>query len=92
MSWRPALKISYDPGTDLAAAAAAAKKSDAAIVFVLQHTHEAGDLETLSLPNGQDELVRSVAAANPHTIVVIESGNPVLMPWAGNVNGIVEAW
>ena len=88
----PALKISYDPGTDLAAAAAAAKKADAAIVFVLQHTHEADDLETLSLPNGQDELVRSVAAANPHTIVVIESGNPVLMPWAGNVNGIVEAW
>jgi beta-glucosidase len=88
----PAVKISYDPGTDLAAAAAAAKKADAAIVFVLQHTHEAGDLETLSLPNGQDELVRSVAAANPHTIVVIESGNPVLMPWAGNVNGIVEAW
>jgi Glycosyl hydrolase family 3 C-terminal domain len=56
------------------------------------YTHEAEDLETVSLPNGQDEVVRSVAAANPHTIVVIESGDPVLMPWAANVNGIVEAW
>ncbi len=88
----PAIDVSYDPGRDPDAAASAAKKADVAIVFVLQHTHEGGDLETLSLPDGQDALVRSVAAANPHTIVVIESGDPILMPWAGNVAAIVEAW
>jgi beta-glucosidase len=88
----PAIDISYDPGTDPAAAAAAAKKADVAIVFALQHTHEGGDLETLALPDGQDALVQSVAAANSHTIVVIENGDPILMPWAKNVNAIVEAW
>jgi beta-glucosidase len=88
----PSIKVTYDPGTDPDAAAAAAKRTDLAIVFVLQHTHEGGDLETLSLPDSQDALVRSVAAANPHTIVVIESGDPVLMPWANSVNAIVEAW
>jgi beta-glucosidase len=88
----PAANVTFDAGTDPDIAAAAAKKVDVAIVFVLQHTHEGGDLETLSLPDGQDALVRRVAAANPHTIVVIESGDPILMPWAGNVSAIVEAW
>ena len=50
------------------------------------------DLPTLTLPDNQDALVEAVAAANPHTIVVVESGSPVLMPWAGKVQGIVEAW
>ncbi len=59
---------------------------------MLQHTHEGGDLETLSLPDAQDALVQRMAAANPHTIVVIESGDPILMPWANDVSGIVEAW
>jgi beta-glucosidase len=88
----PAATVAYDSGADPDRAAAAAKKADAAIVFVTQHTHEGGDLETLSLLNGQDALVQKVAAANPHTIVVVESGCPVLMPWANNVSAIVEAW
>ncbi len=88
----PAIKVSYDSGADPDAAAASAKKADVAIVFVTQHTHEGGDLETLALPDGQNDLVQKVAAANPHTIVVIESGDPVLMPWANKVSGIVEAW
>ncbi len=83
--------MSYDRGIDPDAAAAAASKANVAIVFVLQHTHEGGDLETLSLQDGQDALVAKVAAANPHTIVVLESGDPVLMPWAHSVNAIVEA-
>jgi len=88
----PTIKVSYDSGNDADAAAAAAKKADVAIVFVLQHTHEGGDLETLTLPNGQDALIKKVAAANPHTVVVIENGDPVLMPWANDVSAIVEAW
>jgi beta-glucosidase len=88
----PAVKVAYDPGTNPDAAAAAAKNADVAIVFVLQHTSEGNDLETLALPDGQDALVAKVAAANPHTIVVVESGGPALMPWAKQVNAIVEAW
>lgn len=88
----PNANVTFDAGDDAAAAAAAAKKADVAIVFVVQHTTEGSDLDTLALPNGQDTLVQSVAAANPHTIVVIESGDPVLMPCAKNVNAIVEAW
>ena len=50
------------------------------------------DLDTLSLPDHQDDLIAKVAAANPHTIVVLETGGPVTMPWADQVNGILEAW
>ena len=88
----PTARVSYDPGTDPDAAATAAKKANVAIVFVLQHTHEGGDLDTLALPNDQDKLIEKVAAANPHTIVIVESGDPVLMPWANRVSAIVEAW
>jgi beta-glucosidase len=88
----PEVKVAYDSGTDPDAAATAAKKADVAIVFVTQHTHEGGDLETLALLDGQDALVQKVAAANPRTIVVIESGDPILMPWASSVSAIVEAW
>lgn len=88
----PNVKIDFDPGTNPAAAAALAKNADVAIVFVYQWESEGMDLETLSLPDNQDALVAQVAAANPHTIVVLETGSPATMPWAGKVNGIVEAW
>jgi beta-glucosidase len=88
----PDSKVSYDPGTDTAAAAALAKQSDVAIVFVQQWESEGMDLATLALPDNQDALVEAVAAANPHTIVVLETGSPALMPWADKVQGIVEAW
>ena len=50
------------------------------------------DLDSLSLPEHQDDLIAKVAAANPHTVVVIESGGAVTMPWVGQVSGILEAW
>jgi beta-glucosidase len=50
------------------------------------------DLKNLSLPNNQDELIEAVAAANPHTIVVLETGGAVLMPWIDKVAAVVEAW
>jgi beta-glucosidase len=84
----------YSPG-EIADAAALARKSDVAIVVVAQPAGEDfGDLKTLRLqnPSNQDELVDAVAAANPHTIVIIESGNPVLMPWKDKVAAIIEAW
>jgi beta-glucosidase len=88
----PHANVQYDPGTDPVAAAALAKTADVAIVFAYQWESEEADLETLSLPGHQDDLIAQVAAANPHTIVVLETGSPVTMPWAGQVAGILEAW
>jgi beta-glucosidase len=88
----PNVKVEFNPGTDHAAAASFAKSADVAIVFVNQPMSEGMDRPTLSLPDEQDALVIAVAAANPHTIVVLETGGPVSMPWADRVSGIVEAW
>jgi beta-glucosidase len=88
----PHANVQYDPGTDPAAAAALAKTADVAIVFAYQWESEGMDLDSLSLPEQQDDLIARVAAANPHTIVVLETGSPVTMPWAGQASGILEAW
>src|SRR5258706_820362 len=88
----PHANVQYDPGTDPAAAAALAKKADVAIVFAYQWESEGMDLDSLSLPERQDDLIAKVAAANPHTFVVLETGSPVTMPWAEKVSGILEAW
>ena len=84
--------VQYADGTDAAAAAALAKASSVAIVFVTVWTSEGMDLDDLSLPNGQDALVSAVAAANPNTVVVIESGGPVIMPWLDQAGAVLEAW
>ena len=84
--------VQFDSGENLDSAAALAKKSDVAIVFAYQWTSEGMDLPTLSLPDKQDELIEAVAAANPRTIVVLETGTAVTMPWLDSVSGVVEAW
>jgi beta-glucosidase len=88
----PQAHVSFSPGADQQAAATLAGKSDVAIVFVNQWTSEGMDLQDLTLPDHQDDLVEAVAKANPHTIVVLENGTVVLMPWVNQVAGIVEAW
>lgn len=88
----PNSKISYDAGVYTADAAALARRSDLAIVFVTKHELEGYDSPDLSLPAGQDAVIAAVAAANPNTIVVLETGNPIAMPWAPNVKAIVSAW
>jgi len=85
-------QVKFDPGTDPASAAALAKSSQVAIVFVVQHASEGIDQPNLSLPDKQDALIEAVAAANPHTIVVLETGGAVLMPWIDKVSAVVEAW
>jgi beta-glucosidase len=79
-------------GTDPARAAAAAAKAQVAIVFASYFEREAHDLTSISLPGKQNAMIRSVAAANPNTIVVLNTGGPVLMPWLGSVKGVLEAW
>jgi beta-glucosidase len=88
----PHAKVEYNPGTDPAAAAALAKASDVAIVFCNQPTSEGRDVASLSLPDNQDALVAAVAAANSHTIVVLETGGPVSMPWVDKTSAVLEAW
>jgi beta-glucosidase len=88
----PRARVEYNPGTDVASAAALAKASEVAIVFVNQPTSEGRDVASLSLPDDQDKLVSAVAAANRRTIVVLETGGPVTMPWIGEVSAALEAW
>ena len=88
----PNAKINFDPGTDPAAAANLARSADLAIVFASQWLAEDMDVPSLSLPNNQDALIEQVAAANPHTIVVLETGTAVTMPWIDKVAGVVEVW
>ena len=88
----PNAKIDFDSGTDPKSAANLAKSADLAIVFAYQWLAEDMDVPSLSLPNNQDALIEQVAAANPHTIVVLETGTAVTMPWIDKVAGVVEAW
>ncbi len=88
----PNARITFNDGANPAAAAAFARTAAVAIVFVTQFMREEVDASTLSLPDDQDALVSAVAAANPHTIVVIESGGPITMPWVNKVSGILEVW
>ncbi|MGY4395816.1 beta-glucosidase [Sphingomonas sp. UYAg733] len=88
----PGAEVVFVDGSDPAAAAVAAKAADVAIVFATQWQTEAQDAETLVLPDKQDALIDAVAAANRKTIVVLETGGPVLMPWIDRVDGVIQAW
>jgi beta-glucosidase len=88
----PEAEIEFDPGMSPAESALMAARCDLAIIFAVKLDSEGFDDPDLSLPWGQDAVIEAVAAANPNTIVVLETGNPVVMPWQDRVNAIVEAW
>ncbi|WP_458232552.1 beta-glucosidase [Roseateles sp. P5_E8] len=88
----PATQFAFDAGTNVDAAAKAAAAADVAIVFVHQWTAESLDAPSLSLDGNQDAIVSAVAKANPNTVVVVESGGAVLMPWQKDVKGILAAF
>ncbi|WP_126171973.1 beta-glucosidase family protein [Altericroceibacterium xinjiangense] len=88
----PDAQIAFDSGYFPAATAARADDYDLVIVFATQWQIEALDAGSMTLPMGQDRLIEAVAAANPRTAVVLETGNPVRMPWRDKVGAIVEAW
>ena len=89
---RTGATVTFDTGAYPAYAAARARDADVVIVFATQWTSEGMDVPDLSLPNAQDDLIATVAAANPHTIVVLETGGPVLMPWLDKTAAVLEAW
>ena len=88
----PQASVKYVDGKDIAAAVQLAKASTTAIVFANQPMREDIDAVTLSLPGDQNALIEAVASANPNTIIVLETGGPVSMPWIDHVKGVVEMW
>lgn len=88
----PNAQIEFDPGLSPAEAVLAARRADVAIVFGIRVEGEGFDSADLSLPWGQDAVIAAVTAANPNTVVVLETGNPVAMPWQDSANAIVQAW
>lgn len=80
---------------DIAHAADIAAKADVALVFIGRNGEwdtEGSDLPAIELPGDQNALVAAVATANPNTIVVLQSGGPVEMPWINSVSGLLQAW
>lgn len=88
----PNAQIRYRNGNYITDAVTIARQSDVAIIFATQWTGEGMDVPDLSLPYGQDALIAAVAAANPNTIVVLETGGPVMMPWLDKTAAVIEAW
>jgi beta-glucosidase len=89
LSWATPSELA--PG--IAQAVAAAKSAATAVVVVSDDTEsEAADRASLNLPSAQNELISAVAAANPHTVVVIDAGAPVVMPWLSQVASVVDGW
>jgi beta-glucosidase len=92
------LNLQTPHGTDdaeIARAVALATESDVAVVVVgttEEVESEGFDRTSLRLPGRQDDLVRAVAAANPRTVVVVNAGAPVLMPWADQVAAVLLIW
>jgi beta-glucosidase len=88
----PGADVYFRNGDYITDAVTAARKAEVVIVFATQWQTEGFDLPDLNLPKGQDALIAAVAAANPNTIVVLETGGPILMPWLDQTAAVIAAW
>jgi beta-glucosidase len=86
------VSVSYNDGSSTSSAASAAAAASVAVVFVSNDESEGSDLSSIDLSSAQNSLVAAVAAANPHTVVVLNTGSAVTMPWLSSVAGVLEAW
>ena len=84
--------VTYNDGSSDSSAASAAAAASVAVVFANLGESEGSDLTSIDLGTTQDNLITSVAAANPNTIVVLNTGSAVTMPWLSSVKGVLEAW
>jgi beta-glucosidase len=84
--------VSYNDGSSDSSAAALAASSSVAVVFVSNYESEGSDLSSIDLSSSDNSLISAVAAANPNTIVVLNTGSAVTMPWLSSVKGALEAW
>jgi beta-glucosidase len=85
-------EVIFDDGRYSASAAELARNADVVIVFGTQWNGETEDTPDISLPQGQDALISAVTAANPRTVVVLETGNAVAMPWLEQSAAVLQAW
>ena len=98
--WICVVDVGIEPADDdreqgIAAAAALAARADTAVVVVGSSSEwesEGADRDSIELPNGQDDLVRAVVAANPNTVVVLNCGAPMTLPWLAEVPAVVLSW
>ena len=88
----PGATFIYDDGTDPARAAQLAAKADITIVFATESASEGVDASSLNLPSDQDGLITAVSNVNQRSVVVLETGGPVFMPWLEKVGAVVEVW
>jgi beta-glucosidase len=86
------VSVSYNDGSSASSAASAAAAASVAVVFVSNDESEGSDLSSIDLSSSENSLVSAVAAANPHTVVVLNTGSAVTMPWLSSVAGVLEAW
>ncbi|GIF63577.1 glycosyl hydrolase [Asanoa ishikariensis] len=84
--------VTYASGSDLTVAAQTAAAADVAVVFGYYQEGEFADRPNIALDGNGDALIAAVAAANPNTVVVLQTGGPVLMPWLDDVKGVLEVW
>jgi beta-glucosidase len=84
--------VAYADGSSVPTAVGLASSSDVAVVFADKAEGESSDLGNIDLPSDQNKLIAQVAAANPNTVVVLNTGSAVTMPWVNNVAGVLEAW
>lgn len=89
----PVIHLGWSGPDDLMAnAVAAARQAKVAVVFVGQKVGEGADRASLALPDDQDALIDAVASANPNTVVVLQTGGAVTMPWLHKVAAVMEMW
>jgi beta-glucosidase len=89
---RDGIAVTFDDGGDRARAASVAKAAGTAVVFVAKWSTESKDAGNISLPDADNQLIEAVSAANLNTVVVLNTGGPVTMPWLGKVRGVFAAW
>jgi beta-glucosidase len=90
-NWTPRMRI-VDVTPEINAAVRAARRAKVAIVFASEFSTEGADRSSLSLPGDENALISAVAAVNPNTVVVLNTGGAVTMPWLGRVAAVLEAW
>jgi beta-glucosidase len=84
--------VTYNDGSNSGSAASAAAAASVAVVFVDKSEGEGSDLSNIDLSSSDNSLISAVAAANPNTVVVLNTGSAVTMPWLSQVKGVLEAW
>lgn len=88
----PGAVVKFSDGRYTTEAEKLAHWADVVVVFAIKWQNEGVDAPDLSLPDGQDGLITAVAKVNAHTIVVLETGNPVTMPWLDDAAAVLQAW